>query len=89
MKLEFSQQIFEKSSNMKFHENLSSGKTSCPKPMDRHNEANSHFCNFVNMPKNMMTWLVLHQLTVLLGKTTNKTHDKFTKSEYIFYVVSF
>ena len=26
---------------------------SCSMQMDRHDEANSHFCNFINMPKIM------------------------------------
>jgi len=55
MKLEFSRQVFEKYSNIKFHENLSSGSRIIPcrqtdrrpvRHMDRHNEANSHFLQF-------------------------------------------
>ena len=88
MKLEFSRQIFEKSSNIKFNENLSSGKQAAPSGRTHMTKLIVTFCNFVNMPKNMTTWLLLHQLTVLLVKTTNKPHDKFMKSEYIFYVVS-
>jgi hypothetical protein len=42
MKLEFSQQIFEKYSNMKFHEILSSGNRVIPcERTDRHGEASS------------------------------------------------
>ena len=51
MKLEFSWRIFEKYSNIKFHENLSSGSRAVPCGWtDRYNEANS--CFFVNAPKN-------------------------------------
>jgi hypothetical protein len=55
--LEFSRQIFEKSSNTKFHKNPSRrnrvfpcGQTGGPK--DRHYQANSGFRNFENVPKN-------------------------------------
>jgi len=48
MKLEFSQQIFEKCSNIKFHENLSSGSRVVPcgltnKQMDAHKEPDWRF----------------------------------------------
>jgi len=51
MTLDFSQQIFEKSSNIKFHKNLSSGSWVVPwecmdQATDRHNEANSRFSQF-------------------------------------------
>jgi len=51
MKLEFYQQIFEKSSNFKFHEKPSSGSWVVPcrwtdRWMARHDEANSHFSQF-------------------------------------------
>jgi len=51
MKLEFSQQIFEIFSNIKFHENLSSGSgvVSCGRAgrqTDRHEEPNSRFSRF-------------------------------------------
>jgi hypothetical protein len=52
-------------SNIKFHENLSSGSRVVPcgqtdgsmdRQTDRHDEANSHFfCNFPNMPKKVST----------------------------------
>jgi len=56
MKLEFSQQIFEKYSNIKFHENATSGKRGVPCGQtdgrrDRHYEANSWFRTFTNAPK--------------------------------------
>jgi len=47
MTFEFSQQIIEKYSNIKFHENLSSGSCVVPcRRMDGHDEANSHFSQF-------------------------------------------
>ena len=47
IKLEFSGQIFEKSSNIKFHKNPSSGGTIVPcRWMDRHDDANSCFLQF-------------------------------------------
>jgi len=54
MKIEFSRQIFEKSLNIKFHENLPSGSRDvlCGQTdgrKDRHDEA---FRNFAKAPKN-------------------------------------
>jgi hypothetical protein len=51
IKLEFSQQIFEKYSSIKFHENSSSGSKDVPCGQkdgrtDTHDEANSHFSQF-------------------------------------------
>jgi len=47
MKLEFSRQIFENYSNIKFNENPSSGSWVVPfKRTDRHDEANSRFQQF-------------------------------------------
>jgi hypothetical protein len=51
MKLKFSRQIFEKSSNIKFHENPSRRSRVIPYGrtdgrMDRHDEANSRFSQF-------------------------------------------
>jgi len=47
MKLEFSQQIFAKYPNIKFHENLSCGRWVVPcGQTDRHDEANSCFLQF-------------------------------------------
>jgi hypothetical protein len=44
MKLEFSQKIFEKYSNIKFHENTPGDSRVVPsRQMDRHDEANSRF----------------------------------------------
>jgi len=43
MKLEFSRQIFEKYSNIKFHSNMFSGSRSCSPRTDKHGQANGHF----------------------------------------------
>jgi len=52
MKLDCSQQIFEKYSNIKFHENPSSGSSVVPcGRTDRHDEANSRFSNPANVPQ--------------------------------------
>ena len=50
MKLEFSRQIFEKHSNIKFYKNPSRGSRAVPRGRtDGHDEANS----FANAPKNV------------------------------------
>jgi len=46
MKLELSRQISETYSNIKLHENPSSGEPSCSMHTDRHDEANSRFSKF-------------------------------------------
>jgi len=47
MKLEFSRQIFEKSSNIKLHKNLFSGSRVVPcERTDIHDEANSRLSQF-------------------------------------------
>jgi len=47
MKLEFPRQIFDKYSNIQFHENPSSGSRVAPcERMDRHDEVNSPFLQF-------------------------------------------
>jgi hypothetical protein len=60
MKLEFLRQIFEKYSNIKFHENPSSGSqiVTCGRTdeqtgrqTDRHDEANSRFSQFCERAK--------------------------------------
>jgi hypothetical protein len=56
MKLEFSGQIFEKSSNIKFHENPSSGSRVVPCGQtdgrtDRRDEGNSRFSQLCERPK--------------------------------------
>ena len=52
MKLEFSRQIFGKSSTAKFNQNPSSGNRDVPcGEMDGHDEANGRFSQFWNAPK--------------------------------------
>ena len=52
MKLEFSRQIFEQSSNIKLSKNPSGGSRVVPRRTDRHNEAKSRFFrNVANAPK--------------------------------------
>jgi hypothetical protein len=48
MKLEFPWQIFEKSSNIKFHENASVEAEifHADRQMDEHDKANNHFLQF-------------------------------------------
>ena len=54
MKLEFSQQIYGKSSDVKFSENrLSESRVPCGRA-DRFAEANTRFSKFANAPKNLM-----------------------------------
>jgi len=53
MKLEFSRQIFAKYSNIKFHENPSSGSGVVPcGRKDRQEEANTRFLHFCERAKN-------------------------------------
>ena len=55
MKLEFSRQIFGKSSDMKFSENPSSESRVVPcGRTDRFAEANTRFSKFANAPKNLV-----------------------------------
>jgi hypothetical protein len=56
MTLEFFDSFFEKYSNAKLHENLSSGsRVHADRRTDGHDEANSRFRNFANEPKNART----------------------------------
>ena len=52
MKLEFSRQIFEKYSNIKFHENPSSGSRVIPSGRTDMTKLTVAFCNFANAPEN-------------------------------------
>jgi hypothetical protein len=52
MKLEFSQQIFEKSPNIKFNQNPSSGSRVVPCGQTDMTKLNVAIRNFVNVPKN-------------------------------------
>jgi hypothetical protein len=60
LKLEFSRQIFDKYSNIKFNKNLSSGSLIVPYGRtdvqtdgrtDRHDGSHCHFSNFMNAPR--------------------------------------
>ena len=89
MKLEFSQQIFEEVSNIKFNQNPSSGSRIVPcRQTDRH-EANtdfSQFCDLAYKPMggNMTTWFnVAHvsaysNLCALNGKATISAYPPYT-----------
>jgi hypothetical protein len=71
-KLQFSQQIFEKSSNIKFHENPSSGSRVVPCERTDMTKLIVAFRNFANAPKNVFSVsafrkycsLTYHQKTV-------------------------
>jgi hypothetical protein len=53
MNFEFSRQIFENHSSIKFHENSSSGSLAVPcRRTDRRDEANSRFSQFCERAKN-------------------------------------
>jgi hypothetical protein len=53
MKLEFSRQILEKYSNIKFHKNPSSGKRAIPRGvMDGHDKADSRVSQFCERANN-------------------------------------
>jgi len=56
MKLEFLRNIFQKYLQIKFHENPSTLEAALfhvYEQTDRHDEANSRFCNFADAPKKL------------------------------------
>jgi hypothetical protein len=53
VKLEFSRQLIEKYSNIKLHENPSSGSGILPCGQTDRHETTSRFRNFVNAPKKL------------------------------------
>ena len=67
MKLEFSRQMFEKYSNIKFHENLSSGSRVVPadahtdtdRQTDRQDEANCRCSQFCERAYNFIAPMIL------------------------------
>jgi len=66
MKLEFSQQSFEKYSNIKFHENSSSGSRVV---LCRWTEGQADmtkitvtFCNIANAPENLTSFSFMHMM---------------------------
>ena len=72
MKLEFSRQISEKYSNIKFHDNPSSGGRFVPcAQTDRHEEANSHLSQFCESAKNAGCRLFSELLTAVLKTQDN------------------
>ena len=74
MELEFSGQIFEKFSNIKFHENPSSGSRVFSRRTDMTNRVVA-FRNYANAPKNSeLHW------TVRWGEVANDTSDIITDS---------
>jgi hypothetical protein len=87
MKLQFSEQILEKYSHVKFHENPSSGSQLVPHGRtDRHEEANSRrsqFCKHVYKP----TWIMCktqfvprskHSVSVTKSNLLRYTHEYFS-----------
>jgi hypothetical protein len=70
MKLEFSRQSFEKYSNIKFHENLSSGCQVVPYRRPDRTKLIVAFCNFANASKNeTANRNQLHMLTMEFKST--------------------
>ena len=73
--LEFSRHISEKSSNIKFHENPSSGSRVLPcGRTKRHDEANSRFSQLPNAPKNKGRWWPLRQWDLPLKPLNQVTY---------------
>ena len=78
MQIEFSGQIFEKSSNIKFHENPSSGSRVVPFPRtDRHDEANSLFRNFANASKTSHLMLFTEIIAVCTDHHTEDSNTSY------------
>jgi hypothetical protein len=66
-----SRQMFEKASNIKFHENPSNGSRVVPCGWtDRHDKANSRFRNFANAPKKKKLKYSTHFGTFLIPSLT-------------------
>jgi hypothetical protein len=89
MILEFSRQIFEKFSKMKFYENPSNGSASCPTYADEQMDMTKvmvAFRNFANVPNTYMTNDLTSQGHVAPFVIHNETqHDSsyFPKCLYI------
>jgi hypothetical protein len=73
MKLDFSWQIFEKYSNIKFHENCSVGAELL------HSDGQTDMmklvvtlCNFANIPKNTQVYLVTNPFSCPRNETVSK-----------------
>jgi len=69
MKIKFSGQILARNSNIKFHENPSTGVRviSCGRT-DRHGEVNIHFSHFGNSTKHDRTPLTAEQISKQTSK---------------------
>ena len=89
MELEITRQIFGKSSNIKFHENPSSGRrvVACgrtdghrDRQADRHDEANSRFHNFAKATKSQISFLCgqLIQINLKSGEVVRRVTRKVT-----------
>jgi hypothetical protein len=78
MKLEFSCQIFKKSSDFKFHENPSSWSRVVLFPRtDRHDEANSLFRNFVNASETSHLMLFTEIIAVCTDRHTEDSNASY------------
>jgi hypothetical protein len=80
MQLEFSGQIFEKSSNIKFNENPSSGSRVPFSRTDRHDEANSLFRNFANAPKTSHLMLLTEIIAVCTDHNTEDSNASYREN---------
>jgi hypothetical protein len=77
MRLEFSRQIFGKSSNIKFHQNPSSGSRVAPcgrtdRRRDGHDEANNSFLQHCKRAKNST-----HKAVEILAIISTPTREEF------------
>jgi hypothetical protein len=88
MKLEFSRQIFEKYSNIKFHENHSSGSRVVPcGRTDGQADMTKLiviFCNFANVPKNIISFVlkscIVQILRVIIRQEYLNIRGEYLKS---------
>jgi hypothetical protein len=77
MELKFSGQTLEKFSNTKCHENLSGGgscSTRADLRMDRHDEGNSHFSQFLNAPNGYSKNWTLPRGLIHLAQNLDEWH---------------
>ena len=71
IKFEFSRQIFEKVSNIKFHQNLSSGSREVPCGRTDMSKLTVAFRNFSNAPKTENTHTEIGNRATLIATLTN------------------
>ena len=84
MKLEFSQQILEKCSNIKCHENLSKGSRVDPCRRTLMTKLAVAFRNFANAPKKVTTSSLIQFTSVPTSEIANQIsacHSKFCSFE--------